>query len=136
MRIDLRKIADNPGESVAFSCDLDTGDLDFDQITAYTEKPHAEGQIRNTAGILELKGALTAPMTCLCDRCGEEFSLIKEMDLDAVISEHRADPVCPWCGDQVYVPTGMQGIVSDLRQEPERRTLQLQKRNGSKNGCA
>ncbi len=91
MRIDLRKIADNPGESVAFSCDLDTGDLDFDQITAYAEKPHAEGQIRNTAGILELKGALKAPMTCRCDRCGEEFSYIKEMDLDAVISEDESE---------------------------------------------
>lgn len=91
MRIDLRKIADNPGESIAFSCDLDTEELDFQQITAYTDRPHAEGCIRNTAGILELDGELTAPLICVCDRCGEEFSYRKQMELNAVISDDESE---------------------------------------------
>lgn len=91
MRIDLRKIVESPGESVAFSCDLDTEDLDFEQITAYTKRPHAEGIIRNTAGVLELNGSLEAPMTCVCDRCGNDFSFLKEMDLSAVLSDDESE---------------------------------------------
>ena len=60
-------------------------------MKAYPRKPYAEGRVFNEAGILRLTGTLTAEMICLCDRCGEEFESLKEMELDATIVEENPE---------------------------------------------
>jgi len=91
MRIDLTKILDNPGESLGFECDLEPEDLQFEQIKSYKQKPHANGVIRNTAGVIELTGELEAPMVCICDRCTAEYDLDKKVRLEATLSEDESD---------------------------------------------
>ena len=105
MRLDLSQIIEIPGGSVPFSCVLDTGDLDFEQVKAYRSAPHAEGCVRNTAGILELTGTIEAAMKCVCDRCGGEYDTVKETALSALLSEDDSeedDPdVFPLEGDSI-----------------------------------
>ena len=107
MRLDLSKIIEIPGGSVPFACVLDPTDLEFSQVKSYKFAPHAEGQVKNTAGVLELTGKLTADMVCICDRCGGEFENVKSVELRAVISEDDSeedDPdVFPLEGDGVDV---------------------------------
>jgi len=91
MRLDLSRIIEVPGASVPFSCILDPTDLDFQQVKTYKSAPHAEGVVKNTAGLLELTGTLRADMVCLCDRCGAQFDNPKEIKLYAVISEDDSD---------------------------------------------
>ena len=91
MRLNLSSIIEIPGGSVPFSCDLETEGLDFPSVKAYPRKPYAEGRVFNEAGILRLTGTLTAEMICLCDRCGEEFESLKEMDLDATVVEENPE---------------------------------------------
>ena len=91
MRLNLSSIIEVPGGSVPFSCELETDGLDFPSVRAYPKKPYAEGRVYNEAGILHLEGALTAEMICVCDRCGEEFESLKEMDLDATIVEENPE---------------------------------------------
>lgn len=91
MRLNLSSIIEIPGGSVPFSCELETEGLDFPSVKAYPRKPYAEGRVFNEAGILRLTGTLTAEMSCLCDRCGEEFESLKEMALDATIVEENPE---------------------------------------------
>ena len=89
MRLNLREIIEVPGKSVPFECDLDTDNLYFDSVSGYEAPPHAEGKVRNEAGILRMEGSVTADMICICDRCGEEFTSEKITPIDAVISEEE-----------------------------------------------
>ena len=91
MRLNLSSIIEIPGGSVPFSCELETEGLDFPSVKAYPRKPYAEGRVFNEAGILRLTGTLVAEMICLCDRCGEEFESLKEMDLDATVVEENPE---------------------------------------------
>ena len=87
MFLNLREIIEVPGGSVPFDCEIGTDRLDFPSIKSYHTKPHAVGRVDNEAGVLRLTGVLTADMTCICDRCGGEFSSVKETELNATIVE-------------------------------------------------
>ena len=89
MRLNLSRIIEVPGGSVPFSCELETEGLDFPSVRAYRQRPRAEGRVVNEAGILRLKGTLTADMICVCDRCGEGFDSVKETALEATIVEEN-----------------------------------------------
>ena len=91
MRLNLSAIIEMPGGSVPFECELETEGLDFPSVRAYPRKPYAEGRVFNEAGILRLTGTLTAEMICVCDRCGEAFESLKEMDLDATVVEENPE---------------------------------------------
>ena len=148
MRLNLSAIIEMPGGSVPFECELETEGLDFPSVRAYPRKPHAEGRVFNEAGILRLTGTLTAEMICVCDRCGEEFESLKEMDLDAtVVEENPEDDPSLFVLEgneidldeilstlfildmetkfQIPLQGGLQGPVSDLRQEPQPRPLRV-----------
>ena len=86
MLLDLRKIIDNPGASAEFECELDSGRLDFPSVAGYLGRPSARGRVFNEAGILRLEGEINADMTCICDRCGEEFESAKTTVVDAVLA--------------------------------------------------
>ena len=87
MRLNLREIIEIPGGSIPFACELDTENLDFPAVKAYQAKPHAEGQVYNEAGVLNLSGEIRADMLCVCDRCGAEFESTKITALHATIAE-------------------------------------------------
>ena len=105
MRLNLSQIIEVPGGSVPFSCTLDPVSLNFEQIKSYKTAPHAEGCVKNSAGVLELTGTIRAELCCICDRCGGEFDSVKETGLSAVISEDDSeedDPdVFPLEGDSI-----------------------------------
>ncbi len=91
MRLNLSSIIEIPGGSVPFQCELETENLDFPSVKSYVQRPAAEGRIYNEAGILHLEGKLTSEMVCVCDRCGEEFESLKEMDVEATIVEDNPE---------------------------------------------
>lgn len=91
MLLDLREIIEVPGASVPFECDIAEDSLDFPSVAGYISLPHAEGTVFNEAGVLRLKGTVTAEMRCICDRCGEEFTSLKRTELDATIVEEDSD---------------------------------------------
>ena len=87
MKLDLRKIMDNPGSSLPFEYELPTERLDFPSVRQYVKKPYAAGCIYNEAGVLQLKGNIHAEMCCVCDRCGCDFRYVKDTQLNAAIVE-------------------------------------------------
>ena len=87
MLLDLRELIANPVVRKPFRLELEEDRLDFPAVKAYLDPPLAEGVITNEAGILHLRGTITADMLCVCDRCGQEFESTKETAVDVVLVE-------------------------------------------------
>ena len=86
MKLNLRKIIEVPGAKAPFSCELSTDGLDFPAVVGFDGNLVAEGEVVNTAGILELKGTVKAKMHCTCDRCGAPFDREKTVVINAGIA--------------------------------------------------
>ena len=91
MQLNLREIIAGPGKGADFACKLETEGLDFPSILRYVSAPYAQGRVFNEAGVLHLRGTLTAELSCLCDRCGAAFDSVKLSELDATIVEEESE---------------------------------------------
>ena len=69
MRLGLSQIIDRPGESISYSAVVDLSDLQYGTSFPVTEPVKAEGTVRNTAGVLVMKGTITTCIHGICDRC-------------------------------------------------------------------
>ena len=87
MVIDVRPVLHTPGKRLEFRFELDLSDLEFDGGRPVSRPVAVEGEVRNTADLLEL--ALTAGTTldAVCDRCGKEFLLEKEIEYRCMLAE-------------------------------------------------
>ncbi len=91
MKLGLGKIIDSPGASVSFSTSVDLSDLRFGSCNPVSEPVLASGTVRNTAGVLVMKGLIEATIHGVCDRCASEFTSQKEVDLDVVLVTELAN---------------------------------------------
>ncbi len=87
MVIDVRPILHTPGKRLEFQFDLDLSGLEFDGRRPVSRPVAVEGEVRNTADLLEL--ALTARTTldAVCDRCAKDFLLEREIDYGCMLAE-------------------------------------------------
>ncbi len=91
MLLGLSKIIDCPGESCSFSTSVDLSDLQFGNCCPVTEPVLASGSVRNTAGVLMLKGSLTTRLHGVCDRCAREFHRELVIPMEAVLVTELSD---------------------------------------------
>ena len=91
MLLGLSKIIDCPGASLPFSVSLDLSDLCFGNCYPVSESVDAEGTIRNTAGVLMMKGAIRTCIHGVCDRCAANFDRDMEVPIDVVLVTELAD---------------------------------------------
>ena len=91
MKLGLAKIIDCPGASVSFSDSVDLSDLRFGSCCPVSEPVTASGTIRNTAGVLVMKGMIETTIHGVCDRCAAEFTEKKEIPLDVVLVTELAN---------------------------------------------
>ena len=91
MRLGLSQIIDRPGESISYSAVVDLSDLQYGNCFPVTEPVLASGTVRNTAGVLVMKGAITTCIHGICDRCAAEFDRDMEIPIDAVLVTELAN---------------------------------------------
>ena len=91
MKLGLARIIDCPGASVSFSDSVDLSDLRFGSCCPVSEPVTASGTIRNTAGVLVMKGMIETTIHGVCDRCAAEFTEKKEIPLDVVLVTELAN---------------------------------------------
>ena len=91
MLLDLCQIIDRPGESVSFSTTVDLSDLRYGNSYPVSEPVKAEGTVRNTAGVLMMKGDITTCIHGVCDRCASPFDREIHYPLDVVLVTEFAD---------------------------------------------
>ena len=85
MLLGLSRIMDTPGATVPFSVSVDLSDLQYGNSFPVTEPVVAEGQVRNTAGVLVMTGSIRTTIHGVCDRCASEFDREIEFSLDDVV---------------------------------------------------
>ena len=91
MLLGLNQIIDRPGESVSFSTGVDLSDLRYGNSCPVSEPVLAEGTVRNTAGVLMMKGKISTCIHGVCDRCAREFDREIDFPLDVVLVTEFAD---------------------------------------------
>ncbi len=105
MLLGLSKIIDCPGASLPFTAAIDLRDLQYGTCFPVTEDVVAEGTIRNTAGVLMMKGSIRTCLHGVCDRCASEFTRDMEIPIDVVLvtelsnEENEDEWVFPLEGD-------------------------------------
>ena len=105
MLLGLSKIIDSPGASVPFSVSVDLSDLRYGVSCPVSEPVVAQGVVRNTAGVLLMKGEVTTTIHGICDRCAAEFDRFIDFPIDVVLvtelsnEENEDEWVFPLEGD-------------------------------------
>ena len=91
MLLGLSKIIDSPGASVPFSTSVDLSDLRYGNSFPVTEPVVAEGQVRNTAGVLVMTGSIGTTIHGICDRCATNFDREVTFPIDVVLVTELAN---------------------------------------------
>ena len=91
MLLGLSKIIDSPGASIPFSASVDLSDLRYGECEPVTEPVVAEGQVRNTAGVLVMTGSVRTTIHGICDRCANEFDRDIDIPIDVVLVTELAN---------------------------------------------
>lgn len=91
MGLDLSPIIDRPGESLSYSVSVDLSDLVYGASKPVSEPVKLEGTVRNTAGVLVMKGKISTCIHGICDRCASEFDRDVEIPVDAVLVSELAN---------------------------------------------
>lgn len=85
MLLSLSKIIDCPGGSIPFEISLNFSEFDFGSCRPASEPVKASGVIRNTAGVLLLKGSVSTTLHGVCDRCARTFERAVSYPMDVVL---------------------------------------------------
>ena len=105
MLLGLSQIIDRPGASVSFSVSVDLSDLCYGVSYPVSEPVLAEGNVRNTAGVLVMQGSIATTIHGICDRCAGEFHRKVEFPIDVCLvteltnEENEDEWVFPLEGD-------------------------------------
>ena len=79
MLIDISSVRKSDGSSLRIDSSFDLGEL----APGFTDV-RAEGEIRNTSGIVSMKLRISGVYTSVCDRCGNDAVLTIETEIDTV----------------------------------------------------
>ncbi len=91
MMLGLSKIIETPGASVPFSTEVDLSDLCYGVSYPVTEPVLAQGTVRNTAGVLLMKGEISTCIHGTCDRCANDFDREILLPIDVVLVTEMAN---------------------------------------------
>lgn len=87
MLIDVRPILHTPGRRLEFAFELDLSNLEFDGRRPVSRPLAVEGEVRNTADLLELSLTARTTLDAVCDRCGKAFLQDKEIAYRCMLAE-------------------------------------------------
>ena len=87
MLLDVRPLLRTPGKRLDFQFEMDLSDVEFAGRYPVSRPVVVEGEVRYTADILSLDMTARSTLDAVCDLCGKEFLLEKEVPYSCVLSE-------------------------------------------------
>ena len=85
MLLNVSVLKDQPGGTIPFEVVLDLHELAFGGCCPATEPVTAVGEVRNTAGVYLLSGAVRTTLHGSCDRCAKDVEKAVEFPLHAIL---------------------------------------------------
>ncbi len=87
MFFDVKPILHTPGKRLEFQFDLDLSDVEFSGRYPVSRPVVVRGEVRNTAGILDLTMTVQSTLDAVCDRCGKAFLQSQEVSYSCMLAE-------------------------------------------------
>ena len=87
MLFDVKSILHAPGKQLDFQFQMDLSDAEFGGRYPVSRPVEVTGQVRNTAGVLDLDLTARTMLDAVCDRCGKEFLQEKEERFSCMLAE-------------------------------------------------
>jgi uncharacterized protein len=87
MLLDVRPILRTPGKRQSFQFELDLSDIEFSGRFPISRPVAVEGEVRNTADVLELTLSARTTLDAVCDRCGKAFLQEKAITYGCILAE-------------------------------------------------
>lgn len=87
MLFDVKPILHVPGKRLEFQFELDLSDVEFSGRCPVSRPVKVSGEVRNTAGVLELALKAGTTLDAVCDRCGKRFLQEKEILYSCMLAE-------------------------------------------------
>ena len=87
MLLDVRPLLRTPGKRLDFQFEMDLTDVEFAGRYPVSRPVLVEGEVRHTADILSLDMTIRSTLDAVCDLCGKEFLLDKEVPYSCVLTE-------------------------------------------------
>ena len=86
MKLDLKRIAHEPGAVLPFDYELDLTWLEWNGARPITQPVHVEGRVRNMAGALILNTSMDTTLSLECDRCTKPFTREKTVEYETLLA--------------------------------------------------
>ena len=86
MKLDLKRIASQPGQVLPFAFSLDLSQLEWNGTHPAPQPIAVEGIVRNMAGALLLQASLTGTLSLICDRCAKPYTREKRVDYETLLA--------------------------------------------------
>ncbi|MDD2956720.1 MAG: DUF177 domain-containing protein [Oscillospiraceae bacterium] len=87
MLLDVKSILHAPGKRLDFHFELDLSNVEFAGRFPVTAPVVVEGDVRNSADVLELQLTARTTLDTACDRCGKPLSLEREIPYSCLLAE-------------------------------------------------
>ena len=87
MLLNVKPILNTPGKRLDFQFELDLSDMEFSGRYPVGRPVAVRGEVRNTAGILELTLNARTTLDAVCDRCGKAFKQDKDVPFACMLAE-------------------------------------------------
>ena len=86
MRLNCKRIAQEPGASLPFDYELDLSQVEWNGRRPFTGGVHVTGRVRNMAGALLLSARLSSVLSLTCDRCARPFEREKTVEYETLLA--------------------------------------------------
>ena len=87
MLLNVKPMLHTPGKRLDFQFELDLSDMEFSGRYPISRPVAVSGEVRNTAGILELTLNAKSTLDAVCDRCGKAFAQEKDVPFACMLAE-------------------------------------------------
>ena len=91
MKLNLERLAREPGAVLPFDCVLDLSQEEWNGGRPFTHGVRVMGKVRNMAGALTLSAELSGLLSLVCDRCAQPFEREKTVEYETLLAFELAN---------------------------------------------